>query len=93
MEPMHRARNTRAPQCTTSSRDHLLECCPRTDALPLASEREVIRGLLVLMSSMWEQRALGCRLRPDRDPEPVRQFECFAADLYHLTEWSESCGS
>ena len=31
-------------------------------------------------------------VRPDRDPEPVRRFECFTADLYRLAEWLESCG-
>src|SRR6202042_1625439 len=27
-----------------------------------------------------------------RDPEPVRRFECFTADLYRLAEWLRSCG-
>jgi transposase len=31
-------------------------------------------------------------VRPDRDPEPVRRFECFTADLYRLAEWLASCG-
>ena len=31
-------------------------------------------------------------VRPDRDPEPVRRFECFTADLYRLAGWLESCG-
>src|ERR1700724_3984111 len=31
-------------------------------------------------------------VRPDRDPEPVRRFECFTADLYRLAEWLQSCG-
>jgi transposase len=31
-------------------------------------------------------------VRPDRDPEPVRRFECFTADLYRLADWLESCG-
>jgi hypothetical protein len=31
-------------------------------------------------------------VRPDRDPEPVRRFECFTADLYRLAEWLEGCG-
>ena len=31
-------------------------------------------------------------VRPDRDPEPVRRFECFTADLHRLAEWLESCG-
>jgi transposase len=30
-------------------------------------------------------------VRPDRDPEPVRRFECFTADLYRLAEWLQSC--
>jgi hypothetical protein len=25
-------------------------------------------------------------VRPDRDPEPVRRFECFTADLHHLAD-------
>ena len=29
---------------------------------------------------------------PDRDPEPVRKFACFTADLYRLAEWLRSCG-
>ena len=31
-------------------------------------------------------------VRPDRDPRPVRRFECFTADLYRLAEWLQSCG-
>lgn len=31
-------------------------------------------------------------VRPDRDPEPVRRFECFTADLYRLADWLQSCG-
>src|SRR6202049_4763531 len=31
-------------------------------------------------------------VRPDRDPEPVRRFECFTADLYRLADRLESCG-
>jgi len=31
-------------------------------------------------------------VRPDRDPEPVRRFGCFTADLYRLAEWLKSCG-
>ena len=31
-------------------------------------------------------------VRPDRDPEPVRRFECFTADLYRLADWLNSCG-
>jgi transposase len=31
-------------------------------------------------------------VRPDRDPHPVRRFECFTADLYRLAEWLQSCG-
>jgi len=30
-------------------------------------------------------------VRPDRDPEPVRRFECFTADLHHLADWLQSC--
>jgi hypothetical protein len=26
-------------------------------------------------------------VRPDRDPEPVRRFGCFTADLYRLADW------
>ena len=31
-------------------------------------------------------------VRPDRDPEPVRRFECFTADLHRLAHWLQSCG-
>ena len=31
-------------------------------------------------------------VRPDRDPEPVRRFECFTADLHRLADWLRSCG-
>jgi hypothetical protein len=31
-------------------------------------------------------------VRPDRDPEPVRQFRCFTADLHRLADWLKSCG-
>jgi transposase len=31
-------------------------------------------------------------VRPDRDPEPVRRFECFTADLHRLADWLQICG-
>jgi len=31
-------------------------------------------------------------VRPDCDPQPVRRFECFTADLHRLADWLESCG-
>ena len=31
-------------------------------------------------------------VRPNRDPEPVRRFECFTADLHRMAEWLHSCG-
>ncbi len=31
-------------------------------------------------------------VRPDCDPEPVRRFECFTADLHRLADWLKSCG-
>jgi transposase len=31
-------------------------------------------------------------VRSDRDPEPVRRFECFTADLHCLASWLQSCG-
>jgi len=31
-------------------------------------------------------------VRPDRDPKPVRRFECFTADLYRLADWLQGCG-
>src|SRR6202163_1418027 len=31
-------------------------------------------------------------VRPDRDPQPVRRFECFTADLHCLAEWLQQCG-
>lgn len=30
-------------------------------------------------------------VRPDRDMEPVRRFECFTADLHRLADWLRSC--
>ncbi len=30
-------------------------------------------------------------VRPDQDPEPVRRFECFTADLHRLADWLEAC--
>ena len=30
-------------------------------------------------------------VRPERDPEPVRRFECFTADLHRLAGWLKSC--
>ena len=29
-------------------------------------------------------------VRPDCDPEPVRRFECFTADLHRLADWLQS---
>jgi transposase len=31
-------------------------------------------------------------VRADRDPEPVRRFGCFTADLYRLADWLRNCG-
>ena len=31
-------------------------------------------------------------VRPDRDPEPVRRFECFTVELHRLADWLQSCG-
>src|SRR5499425_859097 len=31
-------------------------------------------------------------VRPDRDSEPVRRFECFTADLHRLADWLQACG-
>ncbi len=31
-------------------------------------------------------------VRPDRDPQPVRRFECFTADLHRLANWLQNCG-
>jgi transposase len=31
-------------------------------------------------------------VRPDRDPDSVRRFECFTADLHRLAEWLQQCG-
>jgi transposase len=30
-------------------------------------------------------------VRPDRDPDPVRRFECFTADLHRLADWLVQC--
>jgi len=31
-------------------------------------------------------------VRPEQDPEPVRRFQCFTADLHRLADWLEACG-
>jgi transposase len=31
-------------------------------------------------------------VRPDRDPDPVRRFDSFTADLHCLADWLEQCG-
>jgi transposase len=31
-------------------------------------------------------------VRPDRDREPVRRFECFTVDLHRLADWLQGCG-
>ena len=31
-------------------------------------------------------------VRPDRDPDPVRRFDCFTADLHRLADWLQYCG-
>jgi transposase len=31
-------------------------------------------------------------VRPDRDPDSVRRFDCFTADLHRLAEWLQHCG-
>ena len=28
----------------------------------------------------------------DRDPQPVREFQTFTADLHHLADWLVKCG-
>jgi transposase len=31
-------------------------------------------------------------VRPERDPQPVRRFECFTQDLHRLADWLRTCG-
>jgi hypothetical protein len=31
-------------------------------------------------------------VRPDRDPDSVRRFDCFTADLHRLAAWLQQCG-
>jgi hypothetical protein len=31
-------------------------------------------------------------VRPDRDPTPVRRFDCFTVDLQRLADWLQQCG-
>jgi hypothetical protein len=31
-------------------------------------------------------------VRPDRDPDSVRRFDCFTADLHRLVDWLQHCG-
>src|SRR4051794_36987198 len=37
-------------------------------------------------------RRQDARCGPDRDPEPVRTFNTFTADLHRLADWFEQCG-
>jgi len=37
-------------------------------------------------------RAHYVAVRPDRDPEPVRRFECFTVDLHRMADWLQSRG-
>jgi transposase len=37
-------------------------------------------------------RAHYVAVRPDRDPDSVRRFECFTADLHRLADWLQQCG-
>ena len=32
-------------------------------------------------------------IRPDRDPEPVRRFGCFTADLRVMARWKKGCAA
>ena len=31
-------------------------------------------------------------VRPDKDREPVRRFDCYTADLHRLADWLQHCG-
>jgi transposase len=31
-------------------------------------------------------------VRPDRDPDSVRRFDCFTAELHRLADWLQHCG-
>src|SRR5262249_59318603 len=31
-------------------------------------------------------------VRPDRDSDSVRRFDCFTADLHRLADWLQQCG-
>ena len=37
-------------------------------------------------------RAHYVAVRPDRDPDSVRRFDCFTADLQRLADWLQRCG-
>jgi transposase len=37
-------------------------------------------------------RAHYVAVRPDRDAESVRRFDCFTADLHRLADWLQQCG-
>jgi transposase len=39
---------------------------------------------------LWVRRTFH-RRPPDRDPQPVRSFAVFTADLYRLAEWLTAC--
>jgi hypothetical protein len=37
-------------------------------------------------------RAHYVAVRPDRDPDSVRRFDCFTADVHRLADWLRHCG-
>ena len=43
-------------------------------------------------ASIADRRVISSRLPPEHDPEPVREFRTFTADLQRLAEWLAQCG-
>jgi transposase len=50
------------------------------------------RGAEYRYRELREELASLETVRPDRDPDPVRRFDCLTADLHRLADWLQQCG-
>lgn len=75
----------------------------RTSGLPRKQRRELARRLQAVDPGLavMHPHAAGIdvgnsahyvAVRPERDAEPVRRFDCFTADLHRLADWLQQCG-
>lgn len=75
----------------------------RTSGLPRKQRRELARRLQAADPGLdvMHPHAAGIdvgnsahyvAVRPDRDAEPVRRFDCYTADLHRLADWLQQCG-